>query len=203
MFDFEMWLKMFEQLETMVVQWLESAILSTIKYIPLNNSNWLETSEAYGWFRNVIDTIWWQWIKQLWMACLWAEDGSLIGGWWLVDGRLGYGWCKGGWLGNGRTGNVMAMDGNAMVMDSLTVMRQQWSKWTEMGGSTATTIDGTAMVGLAMDGALVMEGLREQRNDDGWREGDGHRDGNGDGRLVGNATAMDRQRWWTSRQWRQ
>jgi hypothetical protein len=31
-------------------QWLESAILFTIKYIPFNNSNWVETSEAYGQF---------------------------------------------------------------------------------------------------------------------------------------------------------
>jgi hypothetical protein len=62
----------------------------------------------------------------------------------------------------------MGMDGNAMVMDSLTVTRQKWSKWTDMDGSTAKTIDGTAMVGSAMDGALVMEGLREQCNGDGW-----------------------------------
>jgi hypothetical protein len=88
----------------------------------------------------------------------------------------------------------MAMEDNAMVMDSLTVTQQQWSKWIEMDGSTATTIDGTAMVGLAMDGALVMEGLREQHDSDGWRKGDGRCNGNGNGWLVGNATAMDR--WW-------
>ncbi len=64
----------------------------------------------------------------------------------------------------------------------------------EMDGSMATMIDGTAMVGLAMDGTLMMEGLREQRDGDGWREGDGCYDGDGDGRLDGNATAMDR-RW--------
>ncbi len=87
----------------------------------------------------------------------------------------------------------MAMDGNAMVMDSLTVTRGQWSKWKEMDGSTATMIDSTAMVGSAMDGTLVMEGLREQHDGDGWREGDGHPNGNGNERLVGNATAMDRQ----------
>ncbi len=88
----------------------------------------------------------------------------------------------------------MAMDGNAMVIDSLTVTQRQWSKWMEMDGSTATTIDGTAMVGLAMDGALVMEGLREQCNGNGWCEGDGCRNGDGNGRLVGNATVMDRRR---------
>ncbi len=87
----------------------------------------------------------------------------------------------------------MVIDGNAMVMDSLTVTRQQWIEWMEMDGSTATTIDGTAMVGLAMDGALVMEGLREQRNGNGWREGDGGCNGNGNGRLDSNATAMDMQ----------
>jgi hypothetical protein len=40
------------------------------------------------------------------------------------------------------------------------------------------------MVGLAMDGPLVMEGLREQRNGDGWRKGDGCCDGDGNGRLF-------------------
>jgi hypothetical protein len=84
------------------------------------------------------------------------------------------------------------MDGNAMVMDSLTVMQQQWSNWKKMDGSTAMTIDGTAMVGLAMDGALVMEGLREQCDGDGWHEGDGRRNKDGNGWLVGNAMAMDR-----------
>ncbi len=64
----------------------------------------------------------------------------------------------------------------------------------EMDGSTATTIDGTAMVGLAMYGALVMEGLREQRDSHGWHKGDGRCDGNGNGWLDGNATAMVRQR---------
>jgi hypothetical protein len=64
----------------------------------------------------------------------------------------------------------------------------------EMDGSTAMPIDGTAMVGSAMDGVLVMEGLREQPDGDGWREGDGCHDGDGNGRLVGNAMAMDRQR---------
>jgi hypothetical protein len=64
----------------------------------------------------------------------------------------------------------------------------------EMDGSMATTIDGTAMVGLAMDGALVMEGLREQRNSNGWRKGDGRCNSNGDRQLDGNATVMDMQR---------
>jgi hypothetical protein len=89
---------------------------------------------------------------------------------------------------------MMAMDGNAMVMDSLTVMRQQWSKWTEMDGSTAITIDGTAIVGSAMDGTLVMEGLREQRDSDRWREGVGCCNNDGNGWLDGNVTAMDMQR---------
>jgi hypothetical protein len=62
-----------------------------------------------------------------------------------------------------------------------------------MDGSTVTKIDGTAMVGLAMDGTLVMEGLRDQCDGDGWCKGDGRRNGNGNGRLDGNATAMDMQ----------
>ncbi len=62
-----------------------------------------------------------------------------------------------------------------------------------MDGSTAMMIDGTAMVGFAMDVVLVMEGLKEQHNGDGWCKGDGCCKGNGNGRLDGNAMAMDRQ----------
>jgi hypothetical protein len=87
----------------------------------------------------------------------------------------------------------MAMDGNAMVMDSLTVTQQQWSEWAEMDGATTMTIDGTVMVSLEMDGALVMKGLREQHDGDGWRKGDGRCNGNGDGWLDSNATAIDMQ----------
>jgi hypothetical protein len=89
---------------------------------------------------------------------------------------------------------MMAMDSDAMVMDSLTVTRQQWSKWMEMDGSMGTTIDGTAMVGLAMDGMMVMECLRDQQDGNGRRKGDGRCNCNGDGWLDGNVTMMDRQR---------
>jgi hypothetical protein len=36
--------------------------------------------------------------------------------------------------------------------------------------------------------------VMEQYNGNGWREGDGHHNGNGDGCLVGNAMAMN-GRW--------
>jgi hypothetical protein len=68
----------------------------TIKYF-INNSNWLETSEAYSWFQNVMDN-------------RWFVSGFNIGGWLTAakNGGLGNGQLGNGWLRN------KALDGSAI-----------------------------------------------------------------------------------------